>query len=82
MITIEQIAGHWTATEAQIRTWISSGVLPMPEIIGGLVRWDEAALQTWEASGYPRSPEPSWKKMCEILQAIHREAENKNRKGA
>ncbi|MBU4270384.1 MAG: hypothetical protein KKE86_11660 [Planctomycetes bacterium] len=75
LINIQKVAAYWWTDEAHIRTRISNGSMPMPKLTNGLARWDEAILKQWEADGYPRSPEPSWKKMCEILQAIHREAE-------
>ena len=80
MTTIKQVAVYWWTDEAHIRTRIGNGSMPMPVVINGLARWDEAVLQKWEADGYPRSPEPSWKAMCAVLRAIHREALDKNRK--
>lgn len=74
LVRLNQVAAYWWCKEARVLTWIANGTIPAPSIVGGLARWQEADLKQWEADLYPRSPEPTFKHVQLILQAIHREA--------
>jgi predicted DNA-binding transcriptional regulator AlpA len=82
LVTFDQVVAYWWSDEAHVRNWIANGTIPAPSVTGGLARWQEADLKQWEADGYPRSPEPTFKQVQTILAAIHREAVAKRKEPA
>lgn len=74
MVSTQQVAAYWWCDESRIRTWIANGTIPLPSVVGGVARWQQLTLDEWEAAGYPRSQEPTWKNMSRILRALYRES--------
>lgn len=53
MMDVRELATLLHCSTKHVRRLTAAGVLPKPVRLGGLVRWNRAAIEAWVAEGCP-----------------------------
>ena len=56
MFTIQEVANKFKVTPRTVRRWINLGIFPRPLKIGGTIRYRQADLDQFTASGFLDGP--------------------------
>ena len=74
------LESDWQTT----RDWIEFGILPMPIIVGGFLRWRQSDLDAWMQAGCPQSAalseaacEPLWDALLAELKSLDEQKRSK-----